>query len=442
MAINFYRQPRVEAPSRTNIVRAQTTPRPTGPASSAGNFRAVDQYFSSAAGAPAPSTLTQAPVVPVRQNLSSTPASTTPPVDIGQIVSDAISGINFGLNWPSVVSGGGTGGSQASIINANTAAGRLAYDVAQAGAASRAAQEAAARARLGTGAQADAIRALLATPTGPGSYREGADTLLGIIAGQERTGRQSIQDQYDAAIRLLGEQYDRANTQTTTGFNALRDYLTANAPTAFATAPTGAAPTATNTLAQFMAGQGVGTQATDAEVAAQNAVAQAGQGNYAGLLDILRRAETAGQASRLAETQMAKTTAGTALDALRAQAGAGLTRQQQTALDTLVTQLTGQRFGVEQGATERRQTLQDALTGLLGTGFEVTGEQIAEDIEENRVPAVAPSKAPKKVSERPLTSDWQRLVAKNHPNFTGTFNQAKKKYPKLYKQFLDSQKKK
>lgn len=438
MAINYYRQPRLQAPSRTNIVRAQTTPSSTGPASSAGNFRAIDQYFSGAAGAPAPSTLTQ---TQPRQTLSDSGGGG---IDIGQIVSDALAGINLGLNWPSVVSGGGTGSgsSQAAIINANTAAGRLLYDQAQATAAARAAQEAAARSRLGTSAQADAIRALLATPTGPGSYREGADTLLGILAGQEASGRKSIQDQYDAAVKLLGEQYDRANTQTTTGYNALRDYLTANAPTAYATAPTGAAPVATNTLAQYMAGQGAGTQATDAEVAAQNAAAQAGQGNYAGLLDILRRAETAGQQSRQAEERMARTTAGTALEALRAQAGAGLTQQQQTALDTLVNQITGQRFGVEQGATERKQSLQDALTTLLGTGFEVTGEQIAEDIETNKVPAVAPSKAPKKVSERTLTTDWQRLVAKNNPNFTGTFNEAKKKFPKLYKQYLDSQKKK
>jgi len=422
MAINFYRQPRVQAPSRTNIVRAQTTPpAPTPPMSA----DAAERYFERQRAAQGSS--------PITMSSDITPP---PAVDINQIVSDALAGIDFGINLPSVIGGGSS--------TSSTASNQLLFDQAQAAAQARAAQEAAARARLGVGAQVSALQGLLNTPTGTGSYREGADALLGILAGQETTGRKSIQDQYDAAVKLLGKQYGRAATQTTAGFDALRNYLTANAPQAFAQTVAAPAPTVQNALAQYMQAQGAGSaeQMAAQEVAAQNVAAQAGQGNYAGLLDILRRQETAGQASRLAEQEMARTTAGTALEALQAQAGAGLTRQQQTALDTLVNQLAGQRFGVEQGATERRQSLQDALIPLLGTGFNLTGEQIAEDIEAARVPAVAPSKAPKKVSERDLKSDWQRMVAKKYPNFTGTFNQAKTKYPKLYKQYLDSQKKK
>jgi hypothetical protein len=275
-----------------------------------------------------------------------------------------------------------------------------------------------------------------------------------LLTGYETDARTGITGARTAAENLLGQQYGRASgllfgapaqgeTAAITGaYPALTAYLQANAPTAYANVPTQAAPVSQNTLAQYMTGQGTGTAATDQEVAAQNVAAQAGQGNFAGLLDVLRRQETAGQTSRLAEAEQASTVARTMLEAQRAAQAGGITQQEQAALSTLAQSLLGQRVGIEQGAEQRRTGLQDALLPLLGTGYNLTGEQIAENIETAKVPAVAPSKAPKKVSERPLTTDWQRLVAKNNPNFTGTFNEAKKKFPKLYKQYLDSQKKK
>ena len=433
------------SPSRTNIVRTQNpVDSPRGGQSGMTAAETMEAYrgFTSPA-------FTQAPVVPVRQNLSSTPASATPPVDINQIVSDALAGISFGGSFPSVVSGGS--GTSQSAINARN---ELLFDQATAAANTRAAQEAAARARLGTGAQVSALQGLLNTPTGTGSYREGADRLLGLLTGYETDARTGITGARTAAENLLGQQYGRASgllfgapaqgeTAAITGaYPALTAYLQANAPTAYANVPTQAAPVSQNTLAQYMTGQGTGTAATDQEVAAQNVAAQAGQGNFAGLLDVLRRQETAGQTSRLAEAEQASTVARTMLEAQRAAQAGGITQQEQAALSTLAQSLLGQRLGVEQGAEQRRTGLQDALLPLLGTGYNLTGEQIAENIETAKVPDVAPSKAPKKVSERPLTSDWQRLVAKNNPNFTGTFNEAKKKFPKLYKQYLDSQKKK
>ena len=439
------------SPSRTNIVRTQEVDSPRGGQSGMTAAETMEAYrgFTSPA-------FTQAPVVPVRQNLSSTPASSTPPVDINQIVADALAGISFGGSFPSVVSGGGgtTQSGQAALQNAAINQAKFFSEQDSSAAAARAAQEAAARARLGTGAQVSALQGLLNTPTGPGSYREGADRLLGLLTGYETDARTGITGARTAAENLLGQQYGRASgllfgapaqgtTAAITGaYPALTAYLQANAPTAYANVPTQAAPVSQNTLAQYMTGQGTGTAATDQEVAAQNTAAQAGQGNFAGLLDVLRRQETAGQTSRLAEAEQASTVARTMLEAQRAAQAGGITQQEQAALSTLAQSLLGQRLGVEQGAEQRRTGLQDALLPLLGTGYNLTGEQIAENIETNIVPDVAPSKAPKKVSERPLTTDWQRLVAKNNPNFTGTFNEAKKKFPKLYKQYLDSQKKK
>lgn len=440
-------------PSQTNVVRTQGGTSGGGIAPSAGNFRAVDQYLSGVKGAPAPSTLTQAPA---RITLSDTGGAGggTAPIDINQIVSDALSGLDFGVSFPTVVSGGTSGSSsasgQAALQNAALNALKYQAEQAQTAAAATAAQEAAARARLGTGQQAEAIRALLGVATGPGSYREGADRLLGLLSGYETTARQGITDARTAAERLLGEQYGRASgllfgapaqgeTPAIQGaFPALTAYLQANAPTAFAQTPTGAAPTVQNALAQYMAGQGVGTGGVEQEVSAENAALQAAQGNYGGLLDILRRQETASQASRLAEAQQAGTVARTGLEAQRAAQGGAITRQEQSALQELAGALLGQRMGIETGAEQRKQTLQDALTSLLGTGYNVTGEQIAEETKKAEVPTTAPSD--RAVNRNPQT-DWQKLVAQKHPNFGGTWNEAKKKFPKLYKQYLDSKKK-
>jgi hypothetical protein len=399
-----------------------------------------------------------------RQTLSSPVVA--PPIDIPGLVTGVLEGIDFTQSgWPSVVgpaaSTSGTGASSAlnAKLDAATAANKLAYDKATAEAATRAAQEAAARARLGVGAQAGALKGLL-TGTGADSYRAGADTLLGLLNTQETEGTKAIEGQYTKAKELLDAQYGRASgllfgapakgeTAAITGaYPALTAYLQANAPQAYANANVGTAPTQTNALAQYMQAQGVGTQGVDTAVAAQNTAAQAGQGNYAGLLDVLKRQESAGQTSRLAEAQQASALAKTGLEAQNAQAAAGLTQQQQTALGTLLNQLTGQRFGVEQGATERKQTLQDSLTALLGTGYNITGEDIAEDVKTNKVPEKAPSTVaeekanPKNKKGQAVTTDWQKKVFAAQPNFTGTFNEAKTKFPKLYAAYLASQKKK
>ena len=423
MAINYYRQPRTLAPSRTNIVRKSggvptvkvavedTAPDPTGFYGTTGDTGDTGGFGSV--------TLDTAEAARIAAGASKYKS------DLDKAIADA----------------------------------KIKSESATAAAAARAAQEAAARARLGVGAQAGSIRGLL-TGTGADSYRAGADELLKLLTGFETTGKKSITDQYDTAKKLLGEQYGRASgllfgapaqgeTPAVTGaYPALTKYLQDNAPQAYANTTAAPAPVTQNALAQYMQAQGVGPGITEQEVAAQNTAAQAGQSNYAGLLDVLRRQETAGQTSRLAEAQQASTLARTGLEAQNAQAGAGLTQQQQTALDTLAQTIGGQRFGVEQGATERKQTLQDALTTLLGTGYNITGEQIAENIKTNKVPEKAPSDVadekanPKNKKGQPVVTEWQKKVFAAQPNFTGTFNEAKKKFPKLYAAYLASQKKK
>jgi hypothetical protein len=463
MAIISYRdmnRPRVVAPgiARTqkkdldnlsaSLVSAQTSPVGGQSRMTPAQTMAAYSGFSSPA-------FQTSPVA--RQNLNARAVVVDPNADANQVEFDFSQG-----DFPSVISSPSSGSSSSALnatLDAQTAANQLAYNKATAEAATRAAQEAAARARLGVGAQAGSIRGLL-TGTGADSYRAGADELLKLLTGQETTGKTAIEGQYDAAKKLLDAQYGRASgllfgapaqgtTPAVTGaYPALTAYLQANAPQAYANTTAAAAPVTQNALAQYMQAQGVGPGVTEQEVAAQNTAAQAGQSNYSGLLDVLKRQETAGQTSRLAEAQQASTLARTGLEAQNAQAAAGLTQQQQAALGTLAQTISGQRFGVEQGATERKQSLQDALTALLGTGYNITGPEIAEDIKTNIVPKKAPSDVadekanPKNKKGQAVTTEWQKKVFAAQPNFTGTFNEAKKKFPKLYAAYLASQKKK
>jgi hypothetical protein len=54
-----------------------------------------------------------------------------------------------------------------------------------------------------------------------GGYRENADKLLGILSGQETTGRGQIKTTYDDAIANILGGYKQAQDVTTQGYNAL-----------------------------------------------------------------------------------------------------------------------------------------------------------------------------------------------------------------------------
>ena len=423
MAINYYRQPKTLAPSRTNIVRKS------------GGVPAVKVAVEDTAPDPT--------------GFYGTTGDTGDTGGFGTVTLDTAEAARIAAG----------ASKYKSDLDKAIADAKIKSESATAAAAARAAQEAAARARLGVGAQAGSIRGLL-TGTGADSYRAGADELLKLITGFETTGKTAIEGQYDTAKKLLGEQYGRASgllfgapaqgeTPAVTGaYPALTAYLQANPSTAYANTAVEAAPVTQNALAQYMQAQGVGPGVTEQEVAAQNTAAQAGKNNYTNLLNILKAQETAGNTSRGIEAQQASTLARTGLEAQNAQAAAGLTQTQQAALNTLAQTIGNQRFGVEQGATERKQSLQDALTALLGTGYNLTGEDIAEDIKTNIVPKKAPldvadEKAnPKNKKGQPVVTEWQKKVFAAQPNFTGTFNEAKKKFPKLYAAYLASQKKK
>ena len=194
-------------------------------------------------------------------------------------------------------------------------------------------------------------------------------TLLTTLEDQRTAQQKYIADQVAAQQAQLGTAYTTASGLQTQGFDALRNYLTSNAPTAYAQAPRATAAPIANDLAQYMQGQGVEAGRTEPGLMAANAAAQGGAANYNNLLGVLTAQSGAGQESRLAEQQMAQQLAAAQLGAYKAQQEGTLTTQQLAALQEIQTQYNTAKFQAQQQAIARQQALQDALNSIYGTGY-------------------------------------------------------------------------
>ena len=199
-------------------------------------------------------------------------------------------------------------------------------------------------------------------------------TSIAEIIKNATTGQTDyVNTQFNNLMGLLTKQYDTAQQTTNLGYDALRNYLTQNVPTAYSSALQAAqaapTPTIVNDIAQYMRGQGVSEAGAQPGLLAAQAAAQGGAGNYQNLLNILAAQERQGQASRLAEEQMGRTLAGTNLSSLLNQQQGALTSSQLQALAQVQAQDAAARLGAQQQATAREQALQDALNTLIGTGY-------------------------------------------------------------------------
>lgn len=255
-------------------------------------------------------------------------------------------------------SGGGGGGKS---VPGAAAAITTSYKAAQDKAAAKRARK-----------QADYIRGLL---SGTG-YRAPIDEMLGKVATEETRQLGDITSLYGTAgtagapgTGLRGDittAYGTAQGQVTAGYDALKKWLGENAPKAYAEARRATPVDVTNALAAYQAAQGVSTAPTDAAVQMLNTAAAGGAQNYNTLLDTLAAAAKTAQESRMAEEQMARTTAGTGLTAAQTAALARLAAQQAQAEAGVRGQFGQTRLSAEQAAISRRQALEDALRALVG----------------------------------------------------------------------------
>jgi len=213
----------------------------------------------------------------------------------------------------------------------------------------------------GAAKQAEYLRSLI----GQGVSKD----VLAELARQQSTGEDYIRRQTELITKQLGERRTTAEGRSAEAFNALRTYLTGNAPTAYATAQR-AVPEVTQTaLGQYMTGQGVSPAVAQEAAQLANVQAAGGASNYNQLLNVLAGREAAMQQSRLAEEQLARTTAQRALEQIYGTAVAATERQQLDALAQLASRLGTARLSAEQQAAQRDVALQNALAAIYGAGF-------------------------------------------------------------------------
>ena len=228
--------------------------------------------------------------------------------------------------------------------------------------------------------QAAYIRQILGLKPGEnpaaGAYDQSITDLLGKVDTEENRQLGDVRSLYGtvgtngaAGTGLRGDvqtRYATATGQATAGYDALRSWLNANAPRAYASAPAATATPVDNALAAYQRAQGVSSAPVDAQVAAMNVAAGGGAANYNNLLGVLRAAETSNQNSRLAEEGMSRLATGNALTAAQTAALANLATQQATAESAVRGQFGQTRLTAEQARIQRRTALEDALRALVG----------------------------------------------------------------------------
>ena len=181
---------------------------------------------------------------------------------------------------------------------------------------------------------------------GQGTFNQGFDKLLNMIAEQGKVSQQGVTDAYGRAMTGINEGYDVASGLGQTGFNALNQYLQANPnnPYAAMRAQVGTAPDA---LSDYLSAYGVSDVPVRGQIQADQLQAQQGAANYQNLIDVLSGVAEQGAGSRSAEAQMAELLFGTGLGQERASYRSQAENAQAQALAALQQAMFQSRFGVE-----------------------------------------------------------------------------------------------
>ena len=207
-----------------------------------------------------------------------------------------------------------------------------------------------------------------------GGYRENADALLSILAGQETAGRGQIKGTYDDAIANILGGYTQAQDITTQGYNALDEYLANNQSNPYAGYQSQVG-SVVNPMESLLAAYGVGAEPVRAQVAAEQLAGQQGGNAFQDLMNILSASATRGNQSRASESQMARNLAGANLGAASSAYQSQAANTQQKALADLLNQIAQSQFSVEQGVGQNADALANAILAAGGNATpQVTDE--------------------------------------------------------------------
>ena len=255
-----------------------------------------------------------------------------------------------------ILSASGSGGS--------TAASRLARDEFN----YRKQQDAIAKARE------DASLKAMQDRYSTGGYRENADALLSILAGQETAGRGQIKGTYDDAIANILGGYKQAQDVTTQGYNALDEYLANNQSNPYAGYQSQVG-SVVNPMESLLTAYGVGAEPVRAQVEAEQLAGQQGGNAFQDLMNILSASATRGNQSRASESQMARNLAGANLGAASSAYQSQAANTQQRALADLLNQIAQSQFSVEQGVGQNADALANAILAAGGNATPQPSEE-------------------------------------------------------------------
>jgi hypothetical protein len=196
-----------------------------------------------------------------------------------------------------------------------------------------------------------------------GDFRSPYNDLRGQLGQMQRTGQGQIGSAYDTAMANINAGYGDASRLTGTGYDALSAYLNQNTNNPFA--GMSYSPQAmTDTSQQFMQAYGVADPSVQAQLASENQYNQQLGGGFNTLYDLLSRTSQQSQASRLAESQMARNIAMQNLLSARGAYGAQAASTRQQSLNDLINEISGREFDITQAEGEKGSSLYETLLGL------------------------------------------------------------------------------
>ena len=205
---------------------------------------------------------------------------------------------------------------------------------------------------------------------GKGTFNEGFNNLLNMIAEQGKVSQDATERAYARAMENINQGYTAAQGLGDEGYRALNAYLQANPNNPYATmrAQVGSAPDA---LSNYLSAYGVSDVPVRGQIEADQLQAQQGAGNYQNLIDLLSGIAQQGAGSRGAESQMAQLLFNTGLGQERAGYRSEAENAQAQALAALQQAMFQSRFGVEgDRAAYARQLAESVINagGNIGGG--------------------------------------------------------------------------
>ena len=195
-----------------------------------------------------------------------------------------------------------------------------------------------------------------------GDWRDTYNNLRGQLGQMQTAGEGQIGSAYNTALANINAGYGDASKLTGTGYDALTAYLNQNTNNPFA--GMSYSPQAmTDTSQQFMQAYGVADPSVQEQLASENQYNQQLGGGFNTLYDLLSRTSQQSQASRLAESQMARNIAMQNLLSAKGAYGAQAATTRQNALNDLRNQISAKRFDVSQEEGEKGTKIYEDLLG-------------------------------------------------------------------------------